>query len=71
MERVNQYFEDRTKNFDDYYPCIQKDECNLFHVHNWIQFFGYMYNNTMINNNDFELKYFNIILLTDLSGMKK
>ena len=56
MERVNQYFKDRTENFDDYYPCIQKDECNLFHVHNWIQFFVYMYNNTMINNNDFGLK---------------
>ena len=24
MERVNQYFEDRTKNFDDFYPCIKK-----------------------------------------------
>ena len=62
MERVNQYFKDRTENFDDYYPCIQKDECNLFHVHNWIQFFVYMYNNTMINNNDFGLKEVNIIL---------
>src|SRR5574342_1158485 len=38
MERVNQYFKDRIENFDDYYPCIQ-DECNLFHLHNWIQFF--------------------------------
>ena len=44
MERVNQqYFKDRTESFDDYYPCIQ-DECNLFHVHNWIQFFISMYN---------------------------
>jgi putative transposase len=38
MERVNQYFKDRIENFDDYYPCMQI-ECNLFHVHNWIQFF--------------------------------
>ncbi len=37
MEGVNQYFKDRTEGFDDYYPCM-KDECNLFHVHNWIQF---------------------------------
>jgi putative transposase len=38
MERVNQYFKDRIESFDDYYPCKQKDECNLFHVYNWIQF---------------------------------
>ena len=45
MERVNQYFKDRTESFDDYYPCMQ-DECNLFHVYNWIQFFISMYNDT-------------------------
>jgi len=40
MERVNQYFKDRIQYFDDYYPRMQKeDECNLFHVYNWIQFF--------------------------------
>jgi putative transposase len=61
MERVNQYFKDRTENFDDYYPCMQ-DECNLFHVHNWIQFFISMYNETIKNNNDFGLKEANIIL---------
>ena len=61
MERVNQYFKDRTENFDDYYPCMQ-DECNLFHVHNWIQFFVSMYNYTITNNNDFGLKEVNIIL---------
>ena len=43
MERVNQYFKDRIENFDDYYPCV-KNECNLFHIHNWIQFFVSMYN---------------------------
>ena len=47
MERVNQYFKDRTELFDDYYPCV-KNECNLFHVHNWIQFFVSMYNDTII-----------------------
>ena len=46
MERVNQYFKDRIENFDDYYPCV-KNECNLFHVHNWIQFFVSMYNDTI------------------------
>ena len=45
MERVNQFLKDRTESFDDYYPCMQ-DECNLFHVYNWIQFFVSMYNDT-------------------------
>ena len=49
MERVNQYFKDRTESFDDYYPCMQ-DECNLFHVYNWIQFFVSMYNDTIFEN---------------------
>lgn len=59
MERVNQYFKDRTENFDDYYPCMQQkdSECNLFYVYNWIQFFVSMYNYTITNNNnDFGLK---------------
>ena len=43
MEKVNQYIKDRTKSFDGYYPCMNKDECNLFHVHNWIQFFVSIY----------------------------
>jgi putative transposase len=48
MERVNQYFKDRIECFDDYYPCIQKDNgYNLFYVHNWIQFFVSMYNDTI------------------------
>src|SRR5215211_5812149 len=62
MERVNQYFKDRTESFDDYYPCMNKDECNLFHVYNWIQFFVSIYNYTITNNNNFGLKEANIIL---------
>jgi len=51
MERVNQFLKDRIESFDDYYPCIQKEnECNLFHVYNWIQFFVPMYNNTIYKN---------------------
>ncbi len=49
MERVNQYFKDRIESFDDYYPCM-KNECNLFHVYNWIQFFVSMYNDTISEN---------------------
>jgi putative transposase len=59
MERINQYFKDRIEGFDDYYPCTHKDdECNLFHVYNWIQFFVSMYNDKIANNNiyDFELE---------------
>ena len=62
MERVNQYFKDRTESFDDYYPCRQM-ECNLFHVYNWIQFFVSMYNDTIANNTyNFQLKEVNIFL---------
>jgi len=63
MERVNQYFKDRIESFDDYYPCTRNDY-NLFHGHNWIQFFVSMYNDTIANkpNNDFELKEVNITL---------
>src|SRR5574342_269615 len=51
MERVNRYFKDRIESFDDYYPCMQKkDECNLFHVYNWIQFFVIIYNDTTFEN---------------------
>ena len=52
MERVNQYFKDRIESFDDYYPCVE-DECNLFHVYNWIQFFVSMYNDTTFKKNYF------------------
>jgi len=52
MERVNQFLKDRIESFDDYYPCIKEEECNLFHVYNWIQFFASMYNDTIANNND-------------------
>jgi putative transposase len=45
IERVMQYFKDRTECFDDYYPCnniIQN--CHLQHVYNWIRLFIYLYN---------------------------
>ena len=34
IERVMQYFKDRTESFDDYYPGIQKEEneCNLLYI---------------------------------------
>jgi len=56
MERVNQYLKDRIESFDDYYSCI-KEECNLFHVYNWLQFFVSIYNYIIANkSNYFELE---------------
>jgi putative transposase len=53
IERVIQYFKDRTESFDDYYPCTnnqkKKKNCNLLHVYNWIRLFLYLYN-TKIRN---------------------
>jgi putative transposase len=63
IERVNRNSKDRIESFDDYYPCIQKGECNLFHEYNWIQLFVFMYNDTIGNNNYyFELTEINIFL---------
>jgi transposase-like protein len=52
IEIVMQYLKDRIKSFDDYYPCVQKDEneCNLLHVYNWLQFVVSMYNDTIYKN---------------------
>jgi hypothetical protein len=48
IERVMQYFKDRTESFDDYYPC-RKDDCNKDHVYNSIELFVSLYNNTIVN----------------------
>jgi putative transposase len=54
MERVNQYFKDRTKSFDDYYLCFvkkrKKNNCDLSYVYNWIKLFIHLYNTTTIRN---------------------
>jgi putative transposase len=53
IERVVQYFKDRTESFDDYYPCISKKrDCNNSHVYNWIELFVSMYNNTIVTKNN-------------------
>ena len=51
IERVMQYFKDRTESFDDYYPCNDKQNCDLEHVYNWIKIFIYAYNTTITTNN--------------------
>ncbi len=53
IERVVQYFKDRTECFDDYYPCNSKmRNCNNGHVYNWIELFVSMYNNTIVTKNN-------------------
>src|SRR4026208_1097592 len=42
IERVMQYFKDRTEYFDDYYPCTKNNNCDLEHVYNWIRLFIYL-----------------------------
>ena len=50
VERVMQYFKDRTEGFDDYYTCTTKNNnCDLEHVYNWIKLFIYLYNTTIRN----------------------
>ena len=50
IERMMEYFKDRTEFFDDYYPCNNyKQNCDLQHVYNWIRSFVYLYN-TKIRN---------------------
>ena len=57
IERVIQYFKDRTESFDDYYPCTTKNNnCDLEHVYNWIKLFIYLYNTTIRNKIPFLMK---------------
>jgi putative transposase len=55
IERIIQYFKDRTESFDDYFPCRKDDDCNIDHVYNWIELFVSMDNNTIITKNNFIL----------------
>jgi putative transposase len=50
-----QYFKDRTENFDDYYPCNNKQNCDLQHVYNWIKLFIYLYNAKIRNTIQFKI----------------
>ena len=44
IERMMQYFKDRTESFDDYYSCKCNNNCDLQHVYNWIKLFAYLHN---------------------------
>ena len=47
IERTIQYIKDRTKSFDDYFPC-QKDNCKLQHIKNWFNLFVDIHNGMSI-----------------------
>ena len=50
IERLIQYFKERTESFEDYYSCNNnKQNCDLQHVYNWIKLFIYLYNTTIRN----------------------
>jgi len=55
IERVIQYFKDRTESFDDYYLCINnnKQNCDLTQLYNWLKLFIYLYNTTIRNKISF------------------
>jgi putative transposase len=44
IERMMQYFKDRTESLDDYYPCIKnkKRNCIVEHAYYWIKLFVYI-----------------------------
>jgi putative transposase len=56
IERVMQYFKDRTECFDDYYPCTKNNNCDLEHVYNWIKVYIYLYNAKIRNNFLFKIR---------------
>ena len=44
IERTMQYLKDRTKSFDDHFPCKRK-KCKLKHVRKWLKLFVVDYHN--------------------------
>ena len=44
IERAMEYVKDRTENFDDYYPCGKKLDCDLNHVYHWFTLFIFLHN---------------------------
>jgi putative transposase len=44
VERRVKYLKDRTKAFDDYYPCMRDRFCNLGHGHKWLILFLFIHN---------------------------
>src|SRR5215207_6203285 len=57
IERIMQYFKNRTEYFDDYYPCTnnnqKKKNCDQEHVYNWLKLFIYFYSSESRNKISF------------------
>jgi putative transposase len=56
IERTIGYFKDRTKTFEDYYPCKHKIKYKLSHLHNWLSLFVFMHNADILH-----IKFMNLI----------
>jgi len=54
VKRANQYLKSRIEGFNDYYHFIERQNCDLYHIYNWILFFVSMYND--IKNNKFKIE---------------
>ncbi len=48
IERTMQYIKDRTKGFDDYFPC-KKNKCKLNYVKQWFKLFIYEHNKEILS----------------------
>ena len=48
IERTIQFIKDRTKHFDDYFPC-RKSKCKLKHVQKWLNLFVSHHNNNLLS----------------------
>src|SRR6476620_1886482 len=48
IERTMQYIKDRTKSFDDYFPC-KKNNCKLKHVKQWFFLFIDQHNGELLS----------------------
>jgi putative transposase len=44
IERMNEALKDRLECFDDYFPCLKREECDREHVHNWVSVFRFFHN---------------------------
>lgn len=63
VERIIEYLKDRTEAFDDYYPCMRSELCNMLHVQKWLILFIFMHNSIVKSNTNFT----NLMRLVSLS----
>jgi len=54
VKRAKQYLKSRIEGVNDYYHFIERQNCDLYHICNWILFFVSMYNG--IKNNKLKIE---------------